>query len=115
MSVMGAAALLAPGPDGPVTTARFEMFREGLQECEARMALEKALADEASRGRLGEALVRRCSEVIKERDKLIDLVIEGRGYGRSDGWYYWYISSGWENRAAKLFDCAGDAARVLGQ
>ncbi len=115
MSVMGTSALLAPGPDGPITTARFEMFREGLQECEARMAIELALADEASRERLGEALATRCSEVIKERDRLIDLVIASRGFGRADGWFYWFISSDWEGRAAKLFNCAGDVTRALGK
>ena len=37
-------ALLAPGPDGAVTTERFEAIREGMQECETRIFIEKALA-----------------------------------------------------------------------
>jgi hypothetical protein len=32
-----------PGPDGAEGTARFEIFREGLQEAEARIAVEKIL------------------------------------------------------------------------
>ncbi|MBI5722574.1 MAG: hypothetical protein HZA50_01340 [Planctomycetes bacterium] len=36
-------ALIAPGPDGPIGTVRYEMLREGIQECEARIFIEKAL------------------------------------------------------------------------
>jgi hypothetical protein len=35
--------ILAPGPEGPVVTERFEMFREGVQLCEAIIYIEKAL------------------------------------------------------------------------
>ncbi len=113
MSVMGTSALLAPGPYGPVTTARFEMFREGLQECEARMKIELALAEPASRGRLGGDLLKRCTEVLAERDRVMGFLDEVRGWAHADGWYYWYISSDWEGRAAKLFDCAGEVERAL--
>jgi hypothetical protein len=39
----GIAWLLAPGPDGPVSTTRCEMFREGLQVREAMIYLQKAV------------------------------------------------------------------------
>ena len=39
------AALLAPGPDGPVTTLQFENLREGAQTAEAVIFIEKALLD----------------------------------------------------------------------
>ena len=45
--------VLAPGAKGPVATSRFEWLREGIQECEARIAIERALTDERLRRRLG--------------------------------------------------------------
>ncbi len=39
-------ALLYPGPDGPVATERFEMFREGVELCEAVLFIRQAMAGE---------------------------------------------------------------------
>jgi hypothetical protein len=39
-------ALLYPGPDGPVATERFEMFREGTELCEAVLFIRQAMAGE---------------------------------------------------------------------
>jgi hypothetical protein len=39
---------LAAGEGGPITSVRFEMGRESIQECEARIFLEQALLDEAA-------------------------------------------------------------------
>jgi hypothetical protein len=36
-------AMLYPGPDGPVATERFEMFREGVELAEALLFIERAL------------------------------------------------------------------------
>jgi hypothetical protein len=36
-------AYLAAGPEGPIVTGRFEMFREGTQQCEAILFLQRAL------------------------------------------------------------------------
>ena len=38
-------AILYPGPDGPVATERFEMFREGVELCEAVLFVQRAVAD----------------------------------------------------------------------
>ena len=46
-------SLLAPGPEGPVASDEMEAYREGVQECEARIAIERALGDEARKARLG--------------------------------------------------------------
>ena len=48
----------APGPDGPVATQRFEALREGIQESEARIYIEKALTDEALLAKLGDDLAK---------------------------------------------------------
>jgi hypothetical protein len=63
--------VLAPGPDGPASTARYEHFREGVQECEARIAVERALTDATLRNRLGSDLAERAQTVLDERHRAI--------------------------------------------
>ena len=38
-------AIAVPGPAGALDTIQFEMFREGIQECEALVAIQDAVAD----------------------------------------------------------------------
>lgn len=38
-------AMLAPGPEGPIATERFEMLREGVQLCEAILFIQRALEE----------------------------------------------------------------------
>jgi hypothetical protein len=47
-------SLLAAGPDGPVATGRYEMFREGVQCCEAILYLQRALDTKQIEGELAE-------------------------------------------------------------
>lgn len=61
--------VLAPGPEGPVGTARYEHFREGVQECEARIAMEQALTDPALKSRLGSDLAERAQALLDERQR----------------------------------------------
>jgi len=60
---------LAPGPEGALTTARYENLREGVQECEARICLEDALLDAGKKAQLGQALARRCQELLDEHHR----------------------------------------------
>ena len=60
---------LAPGPDGPVATMRLECLKEGIQECEARIAMEEALLDPAKKARLGEDLAKRCQDALDEHHR----------------------------------------------
>lgn len=62
--------LLAPGPDGAVSTARLENLREGLQECEARIFLESVLLNDAQRRRIGD-LADRAQEILDERQRAL--------------------------------------------
>ena len=57
--------LFAPGPDGPVTTQRFENAIEGNQQAEARIAIERALLDKEHP--LPEDLAARCRELLDRR------------------------------------------------
>jgi len=60
---------LAPGPGGPVATARLENLREGVQECEARILIESALLNDATKRRLGPDLAQRARAVLDEHQR----------------------------------------------
>ncbi len=118
-------SVLAPGPDGPVATDRFEAFREGIQECEARIAIERALTDDALRKKLGPDLVKRCEEMFDERHPLMfkslrSLHLSGPGwsYGTRGGGVSgpnWFVGSAWEQRTEKLYSLAGEVEKRLGK
>ncbi len=95
---------LDPGPDGALSTVRFEMMREGVQECEARIFIEKALLDKDRRARLGEELAARCERLIIERT---------RSVLRSIYNYAWYSTVDWNNYAEELFNTAAAVADAL--
>jgi len=103
------AAVLGPGADGPVSTVRLEMLREGLQEAEARVFIEKALHDPATRRRLGEPLARRCRALLDERVRDIMRAVGHKGNGD----WLWYVSTSWRARSAALYAAAADVARAL--
>jgi len=103
-------AFLAPGPDGAVTTSRFENLREGMIECHARIFIEKALAA----GSLGSALAEKCRRILDERALLIRAAwIGGGGRGGRGGGYQWYGATVHRDLAERLFTCAGEVARAL--
>jgi len=118
-------ALLGPGPDGPVATARFEVLREGIQQCEARIFIEQAMDD----GRLPDELRARCRELIAQRNRALVMgisphnlegFVDAAAYARVHDWhglgkvgYYWYLTSGWQERSGKLYDLAATVAEEL--
>jgi hypothetical protein len=117
---------LAPGPDGPVATARFEALREGVQECEAIILVDEALTDAARRSKLGDDLARRCEDLLKERNLSL-----WRGYvGWQNGpkpnldatsWREngsptgntWFLGSLWQQRSERLYQLAGEVEKKL--
>jgi hypothetical protein len=85
------AQLLYYGPDGPVPSVGFMMMRESIEECEARIFLERLLLDK----KLPDALARKCQNLLDERT----LAVRGfSAYGRR----------------AQLFEAAGEAAKAAG-
>jgi len=66
-------ALLAPGPDGPVATERYEAFREGVQICEALIFLQRAVKENKIGGKLAERVNRlldeRAGRFLKARNR----------------------------------------------
>jgi hypothetical protein len=102
-------SFLAPGPDGAVSTVRFENLREGIQECEARISIEKALVDKALRGKLGDELAKKCEDVLAERTTaILDAFKRGK---QSKGWD-WFATD-WQARSDKLFAAAAEVAAKL--
>jgi hypothetical protein len=95
--------LLAPGPRGPLATARFEMIRAGAQDLEARVFLEKALLDPDMRAALGTDLANRCQQLLDDR-------VRANLIGRAA----WLFFAGAQERLEKLYELAGEVAGKLG-
>jgi hypothetical protein len=124
-------SVLAPGPNGPLATNRFVNFQEGVQECEARIAVEQALSDPALKQRLGEELARRAQRLLDDRllylfRGMSHLQLNGpvRSAGGSGlGWLgkggvsgpNWFRGSGWQQRDADFFSLAGEVERKMGK
>ena len=119
--------VLAPGPDGPVATNRYEFLREGLEECEARIVLERAMIDDSLKEKLGADLASRCATLLEERSRsmiagVTCLNVGGLRVITQPTAYWlnqpagnaWFLGSGWQARRAKLFALAGEVAAKVG-
>ncbi len=100
-------SIIEPGPDGPVGTVRYEMLREGLQECEARIAIEKALVAGRLKGKAAERARKLLAVRLKYRENhgLFDGGHTGDVLGGKD--HLWSIVPDWQKSAKDLFDIAG--------
>ena len=116
--------ILQPGDESAVATDGFEMLREGVQETEARVFIERAvLLDGIIKGDLAQ----RCREMLVRRNRAVLIALTGKindrhrfswweytgtygfpGYARSG--YLWHLSSGHEARTKELFDLAAEVA-----
>ena len=120
---------LEKGKRGAIATAEYEMFREGAQECEARIFIERALTDKKLRAKLGEKTAERLQTLLDER---IRNVRQGLGTFMQSGHYVqhhtrpsswmnrptlfgtqWYVGSGWQENSKKLFDAAAEVTAKL--
>jgi hypothetical protein len=119
--------VLAPAAQGPVATQHFEVFREGLQECEARVFIEAALLDPSQRPRLGAELAKRCEDALEERRPILwkslsNLELIGSRWGDARLWrwtegvagHVWFLGSGWQERSDLLYSLAAEVERKLG-
>ena len=107
--------LLGPGPDGPCSTARFELLREGVQAAEARLQIERALGDPGARARVGAELAARCDQLLDERTyAILRSGASGCAGGARRNPYWWgLVSSDWQERDARLYALAAEVARKL--
>jgi len=62
---------LAPGPNGAISTARFEVLREGIEDANVRVFLERVLTNPARRASLGEDLANKAQALLDERAIMI--------------------------------------------
>jgi hypothetical protein len=105
-------ALLAPGPDGPVATERFEAFREGVQICEVIIALDRALQEKQIDGELA----KRVDAVLGQRGKAL---VEVRSGKHDYGSMARFISAveadpaRWLERDRQLYTVAGEVGAKL--
>ena len=122
--------MLAPGPTGAVATHRFENLREGVLECEARIVVEKALMDPATKAKLGDALAKRAAEVLRRRANLLtkansNLQMSGVTWDNVSStrafymWpnvagHCWLLGADWQGLNEELFTVAGQVAAKLG-
>ena len=88
--------IIAPGPDGPIGTCRYEMLREGIQQAEATITIEKAIV---ARG-TPEALVEKCSAFLQTWFRVHQTKTED--YVRR-----WGQPPHWQDLTATLFTLAG--------
>jgi hypothetical protein len=104
------------GADGALTTVRYEMLREGVEECEARIFIEKALLDKASAARIGEALAKKVQAVLDERvEANLDSLGKGaKGQGGLQETSATFGDGPWQERSAKLYAAAAEVAGTLG-
>jgi len=123
-------SLLEPGQEGPVATARFEMLREGLQECEARVFIQEALLDEGQRTLLGEELAVRVQKLLDERTRNVFRAVStlwakagsaARCCYSGTSWWnwppiigsHWFASSDWQAWTARLYEAAAEVEARL--
>jgi len=117
---------LAPGPNGPVASTRFEYLRESFEHGEALVVIEDALLDEQKRARLGDELTARCQSVLDRRqtamarskaylqfDNPQNRPIRSWRQGSAMAGHVWCVGSDWQARDHELFTTAGEVERRL--
>jgi hypothetical protein len=99
--------LAGAGPAGPVATARFEQFREGVQDTEATLFVAEACGVHADK--LGAALADECRRVVIDRMRYVRRRCP-EGYGQV---YFRSYHYGWRDLTGRLYTAAAKAAGKL--
>jgi hypothetical protein len=102
------ADLFAPGPQGPVSTVRFENALLGNQEAEARIFIEKAILAK----KLPDKLAKKCQDLLDKRTNALRMVHIATGLSRIGRTYV--CTQGWKEKTRKLFELAAEVERVIG-
>jgi hypothetical protein len=119
--------VLGPGADCPAATTKLPALIEGVQECEARIAIENALLVPDLKAKLGAELAKRCEDTLRERafimwKSLNNFPPNPTLDGEAVGWRWrpggngnkWLIGLGWQAQTEKLFVLAEDVRKRLG-
>jgi len=104
-------SVLYPGPNGAESSATFEVLREGIQETEARVALERWMSDAATpdpaEGPQPSAVSGEAKRLLDERIMWIGAVPTWPPYTPIGGYH-----GGWQARSRALFAVAARAAKT---
>jgi hypothetical protein len=108
--------ILGKGPDGPLATIRSEAFREGIQDAEVRIYIEKGFMLDDRKEKVGQAAADSYRQMLDERIRLVNRA----GGVRSDQTNVTeYLTAGlaanWQESSVKLYEAADEIARKLGQ
>jgi len=77
-------AMLAPGPDGAVSTPQFEALKAGLQDAEAVWAMREVLEDPVRRAKLGAKLAAQAEVLIETVSEVYELGARMGPHGGTD-------------------------------
>jgi hypothetical protein len=118
--------VLGPGPSSPEATTKLPALIEGVQESEARIAIEYALLTPELKSKLGPELAKRCEDTLRERafimwKSLNNFPPNPTLDGEAVGWRWrpggngnkWLIGFGWQAQSEKLFVLAEDVRKRL--
>lgn len=97
-------SFLACGKEGAIPSVHFEMLREGVPDCEARIFVEKSLADKDLRAKLGEDLAGRAQKMLDGRTWVVAHA------SRASAWFY---ASGFDERQQELYSAVAAVAAAL--
>jgi hypothetical protein len=98
--------LLAPGPKGAISTVQYEMMREGLQELEARIAIEVAIDNKTAPA----SVVAQWDRTDKANPSLKDRVPSNKGLGAGSSPLDWpnFDQPNWQDKVLELYRLAGE-------
>jgi len=108
----GVPYLTGPGTHGAAPTVRYEGLRENLQECEARIFIEKALLDPDRKAKLGEDLARRARELLDQRTRN-GLYLQYTCFNYKVRAWPFFVTD-WRERTEQLFAMVTEVAKALG-
>ena len=109
------AAILAPGPERPEPTVRFQLMREALQEAEARIFVQEALMDKAKLAKLSPELAARSREVCLAQLTVLRYFSQFSQVQVKCEYERVFSQQQWEGFSEKLYEAAGEISKTLGR
>ncbi len=104
--------VLGKGKTGPLATVRSEAFREGNQDVEARVFIEKAIEMPAHRAKVGEELAKRCRTFLDSRIRLANRYGGARKDHKSGTLKE--VALDWQQKNETLYKLAAEVAKKVG-
>ncbi len=104
--------ILGKGKNGPLPTVRSEAFREGNQDVEVRVFVEKAIEMPEHRAKLGEDLAKRIRTHLDARIRLANRYGGARKDHKSGS--VKEVALDWQKKNEKLYKLASEVAKKLG-